>query len=64
MFSEEELDNIIKKHLIGGMINEYYFYKGTYLTNDCKNVLKEIEDFDVNDDDIFVTSFPKSGLSL
>lgn len=64
MATEEEIDNIIKTHLIGSFIKEYYYYKGTYLSNDCKNVAKDIENLEVNDSDVFVTSFPKSGTVL
>lgn len=59
---DSEIDEIIKRTCIDKSHKKFYDYKGCFLSNDFKDFAQEFENFEVNDSDIFVTSFPKAGM--
>ncbi|XP_017782112.1 PREDICTED: sulfotransferase family cytosolic 1B member 1-like [Nicrophorus vespilloides] len=59
--SAEELDELRNQHCLSSARKGYGVFKGYALPENFAKYQKEIEDLEVYDDDVWVTSFPKCG---
>ena len=59
---DEEKQKIIDNYFKGALVNGYVNCNGFMLTDLFPKVEPEISQLDVKDDDIWVVSYPKSGL--
>lgn len=61
---DTELCELLNHHLVNDKIKKYYDYNGTVVTNKFKDIAEDIANLEVKDSDIYVTSFPKSGMHI
>lgn len=59
----DDLDVIIKNKYTNALRKGYAFHDGIFMLTNFPNYRKEIENFEVRDDDVWVSSFAKAGRS-
>lgn len=59
---EDELDNLLHQKYTNPLKSGFTTVKNTLLPLAFKRFQREIENLEVHDEDVFITSFPKSGI--
>lgn len=59
--SKEDLDEILKKYFTNSFRHGYYTVKGVTMPIRYQEMKREIDELCVNEEDIWICSFPKTG---
>lgn len=59
--ASNEINDLLQRTCVGNGFGPYEYYNGCFLTVKYQKHAKEIDNLEVNDSDIWVTSFPKCG---
>lgn len=59
--AEEDINDLLERTCVGEGNGPFENYKGCFLAEIYKNSAEEIDNLQVNDSDVWVTSFPKCG---
>lgn len=61
MADNNDINDLIQRTCVSGGYGPYINYNGCFITERYEKFASEIENFEVNDSDIWVSSFPKAG---